>query len=90
MDTLEHVQDDVKAVREVARVLKPGGRFIFTVPLEGEGRRTVRDEQRYHKDDLVVNEYGGDLKNWLLDVGDFAWVQQTTDVNPFWVCRKGE
>ena len=31
-DVLEHIEDDVKAVAELNRVLKPGGRFIFSVP----------------------------------------------------------
>jgi ubiquinone/menaquinone biosynthesis C-methylase UbiE len=31
-DLLEHVEDDAKAVAEIHRVLKPGGRFVFTVP----------------------------------------------------------
>ncbi len=31
-DVLEHITDDAAAVQEVARVLKPGGIFIVTVP----------------------------------------------------------
>jgi ubiquinone/menaquinone biosynthesis C-methylase UbiE len=31
-ETLEHLPDDKKAVSEIYRVLKPGGRLIFTVP----------------------------------------------------------
>lgn len=31
-DLLEHVEDDSKAVAEILRVLKQGGRFVFTVP----------------------------------------------------------
>ena len=31
-ETLEHLDDDTGAVREIARVLKPGGRCIATVP----------------------------------------------------------
>ena len=31
-EVLEHIQDDVDAIAEMVRVLKPGGRFAATVP----------------------------------------------------------
>jgi SAM-dependent methyltransferase len=31
-DTLEHIEEDSKAVREITRLLKDGGAFVFTVP----------------------------------------------------------
>jgi SAM-dependent methyltransferase len=31
-DVLEHIADDASTVREIARVLKPGGVFVFSVP----------------------------------------------------------
>jgi len=34
-EVLEHVPSDVKMISEVSRVLKPGGRFIITVPNAG-------------------------------------------------------
>lgn len=34
-DLLEHMEDDAAAVNEIARVLKPGGAFVFTVPAFG-------------------------------------------------------
>lgn len=32
LDNLEHVEDDERALREIRRVLRPGGAFLFTVP----------------------------------------------------------
>lgn len=32
LDTIEHLADDHQAIREVARVLKPGGKFVMNVP----------------------------------------------------------
>lgn len=39
-DTLEHVPDFDRALSEIRRVLKPGGKHIFTIPVIW-GRRTV-------------------------------------------------
>ena len=33
-EVLEHIQDDVAAITEMVRVLKPGGRFAATVPAQ--------------------------------------------------------
>jgi SAM-dependent methyltransferase len=33
-DVLEHLHDDIGAVREVARVLRPGGHFLVAVPCD--------------------------------------------------------
>lgn len=39
-DIMEHIFDPAKAFKEIARVLKPGGAHIFTVPLVNKARKT--------------------------------------------------
>jgi len=60
-DALLHSNDKVKIFREVARVLKPEGRFIFTDPMQSKDcPADVLKEalERLHLEDLgSVNEY---------------------------------
>jgi len=55
-DVLEHVKDDAKMVSEIQRVLKPGGKFIFTVPafnfLYSEHDRKLKHFRRYSKSNI--------------------------------------
>jgi SAM-dependent methyltransferase len=57
-DLLEHIDDDVGAVRELARVIGPGGRLVVSTPLH-EGRwqpfdRVVGHARRYAPEALVT------------------------------------
>ncbi|MDZ4811782.1 MAG: class I SAM-dependent methyltransferase [Pseudomonadota bacterium] len=45
-DVFEHVADDRAGFAEVLRVLKPGGAFVFTVPLGTEAAVTVERARR--------------------------------------------
>jgi len=60
-EVFEHVADDARGFREIRRVLKPGGMFVFTVPLSAAPatveRATVRGGQVEH---LLPPEYHGD------------------------------
>lgn len=56
-DVIEHVEDDGRALREIARVLKPGGVVLLTVPafamLWGLQDRVSRHKRRYRLGQLV-------------------------------------
>lgn len=64
LDVLEHVEDDSRAVKEWARVLRPGGHIILTVPayqwLWSEHDETNMHFRRYTKSSLqeVLSEAG--------------------------------
>jgi len=64
-DVLEHVPNPEQAFAEIARILKPGGKFIFTVPFladqDASDRRAIENERgeivllkepQYHGDPL--------------------------------------
>lgn len=63
-EVFEHVPDDIKGFHEIYRVIKPGGLFLFTVPLsnhtrtieraslDDEGKLIYIEKPEYH-DDLI-------------------------------------
>jgi SAM-dependent methyltransferase len=46
LDVMEHVNDPQKVIEDVYRTLKPGGRYIFTVPTD-KGRIETKRVARY-------------------------------------------
>lgn len=66
--TFEHIEDDIRAVSEVSRVLKKGGRFMFSVPLlkfvkelKGLG---VKKKEILWFDKRVVHLHYRSLEDW--------------------------
>lgn len=52
VSVIEHIPNkgDIKTVKELSRVLKPGGRLIITVPSSHEGKKGYSDEGIYGTD----------------------------------------
>ncbi len=54
VDVLEHVDDPAHLIAEMARVLRPGGRFVGFVPIEGERRSLYTLYRGLLGDDLYL------------------------------------
>jgi SAM-dependent methyltransferase len=76
-NVLEHVADDNQALREIARVLRPGGRALLTVPLFDAWEHTYEDpsitsdagrDLHFNKDDHL-RLYGRDFRDRLVRAG---------------------
>ena len=90
-EVFEHVPDDGRGFAELRRVLRPGGRLVFSVPLSAAGptveRARMKDGEVEH---LLPAEYHGDrirgrgrvlaYRNYGFDVLDRVAAQGFRDV----------
>ena len=75
---LEHVENDIKALSEIKRVLKKGGRAIVQVPfyhpipdktIEDKSITSKADREKIYGQDDHVRKYGKDYDKRLKEVG---------------------
>jgi SAM-dependent methyltransferase len=66
---LEHVLDDIGAMRELHRILRPGGTLNMSVPQAVHRQRTTEWLVPDESHDWHVRQYGQDLKSKLESVG---------------------
>lgn len=74
---LEHIQDETAALREVYRVLSPGGKFIFSFPIctdcetfDDESIVSKEDRLRFYGQEDHVRLYGTDYLKRIESVCD--------------------
>lgn len=73
---LEHVPDDIHAMAELYRVLKPKGICIIMVPMSSYGKTREKEEYntpelrlKYYYQEDHLRLYGADFKDRLISVG---------------------
>jgi hypothetical protein len=89
-DVMEHIFDPEMAFKEIARVIKPGGAHIFTVPLINKAKKSERWASRREDGEIIHHhpaEYHGnpvDSKGALVTMHygyDIAnYITQTTNM----------
>lgn len=75
VEVLEHVEEDAKFIREVHRVLKPGGKFIMTTPNGDFVTNHNPDHERHYKREqlreLLKSEFESVEVNYAIAGGVF-------------------
>ena len=86
-DVLEHVMNPAAAFAEIARVLKPGGAHVFTVPYYGERMTFVRAMARGNE--IVYLAEKDYHKNPIDDAGSLVVTEWGKDLPAFILAHSG-
>ena len=79
LDVLEHIEDDVSALKEMYRVTKQGGKFLFSVPedpkLWSDHDEAVSHVRRYLRNDFEnkISEAGFQISHTRSSVVSLKW-----------------
>jgi len=72
LDVIEHIDDDCQAARQLGRLVKPGGRLLFSVPALPELFSEFDDVQG-HRRRYTPLSFRGSLEGAGLVVEDIMW-----------------
>jgi SAM-dependent methyltransferase len=86
LNVIEHIEDDARAIKNLARALQPGGHLLIIVPalellfndldrLAGHHRRYSRDQVRSHMIDADLEVVRCDYFN---SIGGLGWLANRT------------
>jgi len=66
---LEHISDDRRAMRELARITGPGGRLYVQVPMDPQKAHSVEYDAPDRYNHFHVRDYGADFTERLAEEG---------------------
>ena len=87
--TLEHVRNPQQVIREIGRVLKPGGSLFFAAPQSWEQHQKPHDYFRFTSFalDMMFRDAGLDPQ-FITPMGGYFWfLSHQLQMLPFWVTQ---
>lgn len=82
-DVMEHIFDPAAAFREIARVLKPGGAHIFTVPIVNKASESERRASLSEKGKIIHHREASYHGNPIDSSGSLVTMDWGYDIVPF-------
>ena len=87
--TLEHVRDPQQVIREIGRILKPGGSLFFAAPQSWEQHQKPHDYFRFTSFALdMMFRDAGLVPQFIQPMGGYFWfLSHQLQMLPFWVTQ---